>query len=213
MLGIPLGYNEFVEVFNQYKQPKDKREFSIISVEQSEERILKSRFPVTLKDFFLTAEQCGLSAPTEEEGDRASALVFERFAKDKAKADKRRDEAIQKRKDRKRKDFSAPNKQRPKKRRYYEDDDEDDDYYEEEEEATLEIFEDLPNNTAIPPVPASAASTSTLTSVPVASPDLSTVIDLRNQNTMVPEAITTVVPITANELQLEQEYEEQPMQE
>jgi hypothetical protein len=65
MLGIPLGYNEFVEVFNQYKQPKDKREFSIISVEQSEERILKSRFPVTLKDFFLTAEQCGLSAPID----------------------------------------------------------------------------------------------------------------------------------------------------
>jgi hypothetical protein len=213
MLGIPMGYDEFAEVFNQYRQPKDRREFSIVTVEQSEERVLKSRHPVTLKDFFITAEQCGLGTSSQENTDKAGALVFERFAKDKAKADQRRDEAIQQRKDRKRKGYSAPDKQRPKRRRYYDDEDEQDGYYDEEDETTLEIFEDLPDSAVNPPLPTSTASTSALTPVPVASSNLPTIIDLRNQNITVPEAVTTVVPITADELQPEQEYEEQPMQE
>jgi transposase InsO family protein len=216
VLGIPLGYDEFAEIFNEYKRPNDKRELSTTGVERTKGTIRKSRHPVTLRDFFITAEQCGLGAPNKDKEAEESALVFERYAKDKAKSDKRRDEAIQKRKEKRRENFSGPVKPNKRGRYFNNQEENEEDYDDEDPNSVLEIFEDIPQLPVNQPTPGPIASTSTPTPVHVDASNLPTIIDLRvaNRDVAAPEVVTTSAVNAANFI-LAPEFDEylQPPQE
>jgi hypothetical protein len=101
--GIPLGYEEFATVFNSGGYPLDKRRLStfIAGTSGSPDHIRKSTTSqaVSLHDFFITKEQCGLAPPTTTNTglSAAHALVMEDYATTQAYKNKRRREAYEER--------------------------------------------------------------------------------------------------------------------
>ena len=197
MIGVPLGYDEFAEIFNGHKRLRDNRELSTVSAGGY---VHRSQNPVTLRDFFITAEQCGIITSANRE-DEDSALVFERFAKERARAEKRRDEAIQKRKDKQKDNFEEPEKPNKRKRYYDGSVQGGNDLDDENSTSTiLEFIEDLPHipddiihpNDLLEHIPESSSSSSVL--APVADDQVSTIIDLRTiqQTDNVPDTTTTI---------------------
>lgn len=103
---IPLGYAEFAAAFNNGAVPGDHRRLSTISDTRVNYRpqIQKSTDPVSITDFFISAEQTGMH-PRRRNEDQFS--VIEEYAKSMARQSKRRDKAIQDRLDRKESFFSG----------------------------------------------------------------------------------------------------------
>ena len=85
---------EFATIFNNGKHPHDKRHLSTFISTSSGFSVTKSTHPVTLRDFHITAEQCGL-APPRNAAANAQAYVFEEYATTMALQSKQRRDAFQ----------------------------------------------------------------------------------------------------------------------
>ena len=66
MRGIPAGYATFATVFNSGTHYNDKRRLSTFVFTPTGDQVVRSTNPVTLHDFAITAEQCGLINPRRE---------------------------------------------------------------------------------------------------------------------------------------------------
>jgi hypothetical protein len=102
---MPVGYMEFANVYNTGKHFKDDREMATIVTINDQERIIKAGKQLTLADFDITAEQCGLP-PRHKDDD--SAAIFKDYASIKAKETQRREVQIQARIDRRYSPFDEP---------------------------------------------------------------------------------------------------------
>lgn len=125
--GIPFGYSHFATIFNDGARyfTRDRRRLSTFISDDAGDHIIKSDIPVTLKDFRITPEQCGIVPPprfaTLTEGQ---TFVFQEYATRMATESVKKREAIQQRQEkRENPDGASSNKKRKRNQgpRYYED--------------------------------------------------------------------------------------------
>jgi hypothetical protein len=112
--GIPLGYADFANAFNNGAHPRDRRRLSRYINGQ----VFPSNAPVFIHDFHITPDQCGLgSAPVEKD---PQALVNEAYATSQAVKNQRQQQAYQDRKDKRLSLFtnSRSSRNKPKSHRY-----------------------------------------------------------------------------------------------
>lgn len=97
--GIPLGYDDFVSIFNSGTHSHDKRMLStfIPGVSGKTDYVDKSPHPIHIQDFHITQEQCGLAPPRNTGLSEAQALIMEDYAMTQAYKNKRRHEQFQNR--------------------------------------------------------------------------------------------------------------------
>ena len=93
---------DFATIFNTGKHPHDKRYLSTFISTPEGFSVTKSMNPVTLRDFYITVEQCGLAPPRDATAD-AQAYVFQEYTTNMAMRTKRWRDAFQER-DNKRRD-------------------------------------------------------------------------------------------------------------
>jgi hypothetical protein len=106
--GIPLGYADFANAFNNGAHPRDRRRLSRYTSGQ----VFPSNAPVFIQDFHITPDQCGLgSAPVEKD---PQALVNEAYATSQAVKNQRQQQAYQDRKDKQLSLFTNPRSSRNK---------------------------------------------------------------------------------------------------
>jgi hypothetical protein len=116
--GVPVGYQEFAELFNAGVFPNDKRRLSTFYSTPTGEHVVKSTNPVSLRDFHITPEQCGLVTPRSTTLTADQASVFEEYATVMASQSKRRRESYQTREDKRRTLFNKPDSKKRKKERF-----------------------------------------------------------------------------------------------
>ena len=93
--GMPMGFTDFCTAFNTGKYPNDKCSISTVLTSSTQgDHITASVCPVLLEHFYITPEQCGLSAPKQNTIPDAHAYVFEEYATMHATRNKRRKEAM-----------------------------------------------------------------------------------------------------------------------
>ena len=92
LAGIPIGYSEFATAYNEGAHPDDRRRFSTFRLTSTGEQVQKSLYPVYLKDFAITPEQCGVPGPR---GSQDDDLVYREYAKKMARQSSRQAQAIQ----------------------------------------------------------------------------------------------------------------------
>jgi hypothetical protein len=108
--GVPLGYLEFANSFNTGTHPQDKRRLSTYISTPTGDHVVKSTEPVSLHDFHITLEQCGLASPHRNTLTEDQAFVFQEYATVMASQTKRRREAFQARDDKRRNQFHQSKK-------------------------------------------------------------------------------------------------------
>ena len=89
LTNVPIGYMDFATIFNTGKHPHDQCYLSTFISTPEGFSVTKSTNPVTLQDFYITVEQCGLVPPRDATAD-AQAYVFQEYATDMAMRTKRR---------------------------------------------------------------------------------------------------------------------------
>ena len=85
--GIPTGYLQLANIFNDGIRafPRDQRRFSTFLSDHAGDHVFKPGNPVTLKDFRITPEQCGLVQPPRFATlTEAQSIVFQEYATQKA---------------------------------------------------------------------------------------------------------------------------------
>jgi hypothetical protein len=87
--GIPVGYTDFAKVFNEGTHPRDGRRLTTITFTQTGYQRTTSNNPVTLHDFVITPEQCGLAPIKQNSTVEAESYVFKEYAKRMALQDHR----------------------------------------------------------------------------------------------------------------------------
>jgi hypothetical protein len=124
LTGIPTGYDTFAKVFNEGTHPRDGRRLSTITFTQTGVQRTVSNNPVTLQDFVITPEQCGLSPIKRNLVDDAESYVFKEYATSMALQSRRRKEAIQLREAKRREPYSKSfgKRQKPHNNSHYDDD-------------------------------------------------------------------------------------------
>jgi hypothetical protein len=112
---------EFADVFNTGTHPQDQRHLSTYMRTPTGDHVVKSTYPVSLRDFHIVPEQCGLAVPRHTSLTEDQASVFQEYATVMASQTKRRREAFQIRDDKRRKQFyksSGPKKGKNNNNRY-----------------------------------------------------------------------------------------------
>ena len=100
--GIPMGYLQFANIFNDGIRvfPRDQRQFSTFLSDHAGDHVFRPGNPVTLKDFRITPEQCGLVQPPRFATlTEAQSIVFQEYATQKALDEVKKHEAIKERQD------------------------------------------------------------------------------------------------------------------
>ena len=98
LTGVPSGYNNFATTFNDGTHPHDYRHLSTI-VSTPTDQIVRSTRPVILRDFVITAEQCGTAVVHHSITTKAQASVFKEYTTTMALWNKRHHKAYQDRDD------------------------------------------------------------------------------------------------------------------
>ena len=122
---IPLGYEQFADLFNDGAHPKDKRRFSTLTYLSSKNGppiIEKSQHPVTAHCFRITTAQCGLETSNPfGVSDEQALLILGQFvsssAEEKVKKTNFALERVKKRKAITKATFEKQPEQPPKKRK------------------------------------------------------------------------------------------------
>ena len=116
--GMPLGYLDFANSFNTGVPGHDTRRLSTITYHNNQEQVTLSDHPVSLRDFVITMEQCGLSVSRSNGPTSAqSALITTEYAAVMAEQNARRRRAIQERQSKRQNQFnSSEPRSRPTKR-------------------------------------------------------------------------------------------------
>ena len=79
--GMPLGYLNFANSFNNGVLSNDTRWLSVISYHNNQEQVTPSSHPVSLRDFAITMEKYGLSITCSNEAtNERSALIAAEYA-------------------------------------------------------------------------------------------------------------------------------------
>jgi hypothetical protein len=114
---MPLGYAEFATTFNERTIAADHRRISTVTYDENGvAQIQKSGNPVPITDFFITPEQTGIpNLANRRNEDQFS--VIEEYAKTMARQSKKRDQAIQDRRDKQSSFFAGVSNPRALKRR------------------------------------------------------------------------------------------------
>ena len=109
--GIPIGYLQFANVFNDGIRifPRDQRRFSTFLSDHAGDHVFRPGNPVTLKDFRITPEQCGLVQPPRFATlTEAQSIVFQEYATQKALDEVKKREAIKERQDKHQQTLEIP---------------------------------------------------------------------------------------------------------
>jgi hypothetical protein len=103
---------------------QDYRRLSTFVLTADDTRIIKSTNPVTLNDFVITPEQCGIRPPRYIQPVDARTIVYEEYATNMAIRDKKRRDAIEARNLKKCAAFGKSiDEKSSKKRKFFHDDD------------------------------------------------------------------------------------------
>ena len=93
--GIPLGYNDFVRVFNAGTFPQDTWHLSTIVLTPNGKHVIVSHHPITLIDFLITPEQCGMDPNQRHSPTDAQVSVYEEYTLTMATQSKHRRDVFQ----------------------------------------------------------------------------------------------------------------------
>ena len=99
LTGVPSGYNNFATTFSDGTHPHDYCRLSTIVSTPTRDQIVRSTCPVILRDFVITAEQCGTAVVRRSVTTKVQASVFEEYATTMALRNKHRRKAYQDRDD------------------------------------------------------------------------------------------------------------------
>jgi hypothetical protein len=114
---MPLGYAEFATTFNERTLSTDYRRISTITYDENgSSQIQKSTNPVPVTDFFITPEQTGIPNLAKRRNEDQFSVI-EEYAKTMARQSKRRDQAIQDRRDKQSSFFTGISNPKALKRR------------------------------------------------------------------------------------------------
>ena len=146
---IPLGYEQFADLFNDGAHPKDKRRFSTltyVSTRNGPPIIEKSTHPVTAHCFRITTSQCGLETSNPfGVSDEQALLILGQFASSSAEEKVKKTnfalERVEKRKAITKATFEKQPEQPPKKRKR--DNKQRKHYFDNPDESTASFDDDL----------------------------------------------------------------------
>jgi hypothetical protein len=115
--GVLFGYRdlEFANIFNTRGFAGDKQRFSTFFATPNSDHVVKSINPVSLQDFHITLEQCGLVQPRTTELTTDQTSVFQEYTTVMAAQNKQCREAFQACEDKQHTVFNKPESKKRKK--------------------------------------------------------------------------------------------------